>query len=71
MIKRDHIITVVAWIIAWGGLLFLGWILHTATSQPCPAGTRTIEGYQAGRYTHLCVSEAQPFDSIEQFEVKP
>lgn len=71
MIKRDHMITAASWVIAWGGLFFLGWLLHKGASQPCPAGTRTIEGYQAGRYTHLCVSGEQPFDGIEQLEVKP
>lgn len=71
MIKSEHIIAGAAWVIAWGGLFFLGWLLHKGASQPCPAGTQTIEGYQAGRYTHLCVSGEQPFDGIEQLEVKP
>lgn len=66
--KRDDVIGVGVLIAMWGGLFFLGWLLHTAKSQPCPVGTRTIEGWQAGRYTHLCVSESTP---LEGLEVKP
>lgn len=68
MIKSEHIIAGAAWVIVWGGLFFLGWLLHEAESQPCPAGTRTIEGWHRGGYTHLCVSESTP---LEGLEVKP
>lgn len=49
-------------------VLIIAALSFEAQRQPCPAGTRTIEGYQAGRYTHLCVSESMP---LEGLEVKP
>lgn len=52
-------------------ILLCGWLLNKAHSPPCPKGTSTIEGWQGGRYTHLCVTGAQPFDGIEHLEVKP
>lgn len=58
-------------VLAFAFVLLLGWLLHVSGTQSCPKGTSTIEGWQGGRYTHLCVTGAQPFDGIEQLEVKP
>lgn len=58
-------------VIAFAFILLLGWLLHKSQTPPCPKGTSTIEGWQGGRYTHLCVTGAQPFDGIEHLEVRP
>ena len=59
---------------AWALIIFMlivAMLSYEAERRPCPTGSRSIEGWQGGRYTHLCVTGAQPFDGIEQLEVKP
>ncbi len=49
-------------------VLIVAALSFEAQRQPCPEGTRTIEGWHRGGYTHLCVSESTP---LEGMEVKP
>ena len=52
-------------------ILIVAMLSYEAERRPCPTGSRSIEGWQGGRYTHLCVTGSQPFDGIEHLEVKP
>jgi len=52
-------------------ILIVAALSYQAERRPCPKGSRLIEGWHGGRYTHLCVTGAQPFDDIENLEMKP